>query len=116
METEQITVEKNGLCVKAAVVPIHNDFLIIVTGGDNPHIGAVSFGNKYEENDISLKGHEELVVTQKMFIKLKNICNGNILITGGIHIDNISREQIRQILVMCDLLTEKIALLINKNQ
>lgn len=116
---DQISVERNGIYVIAAIISVQNDYLITVTGGDKPHIGALSFGNNYEENNIALKGHKELTFTRKMFLKLKNLCNGNILIAGGIHIDNISAEQIRQVLEICDVLTEKIAVLfdtINSNK
>ncbi|TAH66830.1 MAG: hypothetical protein EWM47_09670, partial [Anaerolineaceae bacterium] len=106
---KKIVVKEKGILVEANIMLIGDDFLVIVTGGDKPHIGAISYGNVNEENNIALGEHKELFITEKMFKKLKNICNNNLLITGGIHIDNITKEQIGHVLENCELLIEKIS-------
>lgn len=109
-----LTVEKNDIVVEAAIMTVGNDWLIVVSGGNTPHIGAISFGNRVEEEKLALGTHKELAVTQKMLKELKEYCLGNLLITGGIHIDHITQEQINQVMEICDMLTEKIVLLINE--
>jgi hypothetical protein len=102
---ERLSVGKNGIRVDSDVFKVGNDWLIVVSGGDKPHIGAISFGNKEEENNIALLTHKELAVTQLIYQKLIDLCPENLLVTGGIHIDYISKQQILLVLELCEELS-----------
>jgi hypothetical protein len=110
---DKLIVEKYGIEVEADILSIGKDWIVAVSGGMTPHIGAVSYGNREEEKNISLGTHKELAVTRKMFARLNVMCAGNLLITGGIHIDHITPEQIDQVMEICDILTEKAAEILN---
>lgn len=77
------------------------DPVIIVSGGTKPHIGAVVVAN-YEENEVKVVSygfphHKE----EQLFIDLAKVwCTTfqqKAVITGGIHIDNATKDQIEEL-------------------
>ncbi len=80
---------------------VGSDNLIVVSGGTKPHIGAVVIAN-YEENEVKVVSygfphHKE----EGLFIDLAKVwCNTfqkTTVITGGIHIDNATKDQIEEL-------------------
>ncbi|MDG5789169.1 hypothetical protein QA612_17055 [Evansella sp. AB-P1] len=77
---------------------IGNDDIIIVTGGTHPHIGAVVVGTWEGEYakvvSYGLPHHKE----EDLFTELAKVwCNTfkkTVVISGGIHIDNATKEDI----------------------
>lgn len=104
----KIVLEDEGIIIEAAIIEVGIDRLIIVSGGEVPHIGAISFGNQDELKEIALKTHKELIVTKEFFERLKHYCKGNLLVTGGIHIDNITPRQIKKVMEINSSIIEKI--------
>ena len=105
---ERFIEKREEIHVEAVLFCIGQDRLICVSGGDVPHIGAVSFGNREEAYHDAARGHKELLVTEKMFCTLRECVEGNLLVTGGIHLENITAVQIDAVLAVCEELTEKI--------
>lgn len=77
---------------------IGTDNLVVVSGGTAPHIGAVVIAT-YENCEVKIVSygfphHKE----EDLFIELAKVwCNTyqqKVVITGGIHIDNATKEQI----------------------
>lgn len=72
-----------------------NDICILITGGDKAHIGAISIYSKEEGiQTISLKEHKDFYISELCINNIKDIVKGNISVSCGIHVDNISKDEI----------------------
>lgn len=88
---------------------IGQDLLVIVQGGDTPHIGSLSGINKKEDlKTLSFHEHKEYILTEMICNKYKNKINGNLVVCGGIHLDNITKDEIKLVVDMVDKLTEEL--------
>ena len=91
--------------VIAEVKIIGDDLMISVWGGTKPHIGSISVSVPrpgLQDNTtmsatssiINLIGHKDEVVARKFSEKLAAKFNKNAIATAGIHIDDITENQI----------------------
>ena len=81
---------------------------ILLSGGDLSHIGAVYIRDN--ENNIikhSFKSHKDYVLAEEWMNRLADVCNVPIVVTVGIHYDDISLEEITKIQnISADMLNE----------
>ncbi len=74
---------------------IGKDRLVIITGGEEEHIGSATL---IEEQGclqtISKKGHKDHIVSEKMANIMYDKIGKDLLVVCGIHIDNASKEEI----------------------
>lgn len=107
------------LPLDASVTRIGRDLLIAVYGGTQPHIGAVGIahprpGLKNPEtisatsSVYTVTGHKEDTVVKMMAEKIASSLNQMVVVTAGIHWDNLDAEGIKQVMVSCKKLTETI--------
>ena len=91
--------------VIAEVKIIGDDLMISVWGGTKPHIGSISVSVPrlgLQDNTtmsatssiINLIGHKDEVVARKFSEQLAAKFNKNVIATAGIHIDDITENQI----------------------
>lgn len=104
----EIDVQKDGIFIKANLSYIGDDLLIAIFGGDKPHIGSSLLVNKNELKSISLGSHKDYIALEKVAKILKNHTQKNIALIGGIHIENITKKQIDQVLELSEKLAYKI--------
>ncbi len=97
--------EKNGIKIKAKTLHVGEDILLIISGGDKPHIGAC----KLNENTLTLPHHKDDIALNLIYKILKNQTKKNICLVGGIHVNNITQTQINDVLDMCKDLAKKLA-------
>ncbi|MHA2105389.1 MAG: prenylated flavin chaperone LpdD [Candidatus Hodarchaeales archaeon] len=103
---------------------LDRDILIIISG-PNPHAGAVSLADPYEKilqdnssfisastSSLSKYRHKDSDFTSILSKGIAKEFNRTTVVVGGIHIDNISKETIKEILALPKLLIEKIKKLI----
>ncbi len=124
--------------IEAQIVPVGNDVCVIVSGGDAPHIGAVSqgvydcgigaarresnpknnglYGKKEMFNlcegqtaTLVLPAHKEGLISEMLAEKLSSELEKNITVLCGIHLDNISKEEIKEIVDIMNESADKIA-------
>ena len=95
--------------VIAEVKIIGDDLMISVWGGTKPHIGSISVSVPrpgLQDNTtmsatssiINLIGHKDEVVARKFSEQLAAKFNRNAIATAGIHIDDITQNQINIIM------------------
>lgn len=78
------------------------DLCIIVTGGDKPHLGAVTAGsNQAGEYTFCFPHHREDEITRVLYAVITETFDKNIVICCGIHIDNISAAEIDTVRALC---------------
>lgn len=104
-----------------SAIQMGNDWNISIYGGDKPHIGAIALGiprpSLQDENKISssvsiltITGHKEDVIVQKSAKILASTLNSTVVVSCGIHIDDISFNDIQDLdLFISNLIDELIS-------
>lgn len=92
---------------------IGKDLHVVMTGGEQPHVGAVAVGMPSEEEGttvalITVPGHKEDVVVEKAARRLSRQLGITVLVAAGMHWDEIDKKGIKQVIELADLLTEKV--------
>lgn len=100
MLTKTFSVTAENLTIEANVSVIGKDLFIALTGGDTPHIGAVT---TVEKNSPSEKVrfhshhgrfHKDDVLSEEVLKEIKPLLPGNCVITAGVHVNGITPAQI----------------------
>ena len=105
--------------VQATALLIGGDLVVMVYGGDKPHVGAVAVSIPRPSLDdpgvisattsvYALVGHKEDELAKKMANKLASFFNRKVVLTAGIHVDNITAEGIRAIENNCIKVMEQL--------
>ncbi|MDU5105528.1 hypothetical protein [Clostridium sp.] len=107
--------------INCSVVQMGNDWNISIYGGDIPHIGALALGiprpSLENKNKISssvsvltITGHKEDVIVQNVAKVLSSTLNSTVIVSCGIHINDISFDDIQNLnLVIQNLVNELIS-------
>ena len=111
--------------LEAKVVLIGDDLLIAIWGGEQPHIGAVAMSQSRpgisDQSIISAStsvftylGHKEDELAKSIAEDLSAALDTKVIVTAGIHWDNIGVEGIRKVLknsqVLLNLILERLDL------
>ena len=97
--------------IKLEAIFVGDDLCAVVTGGDKPHVGAISVYSKEEGiQTISLKNHKDYIIGELFINSIKEEFSGNISVSCGIHVDNIKKDQIRDIYKICNNIFEEFKL------
>ncbi len=84
-----------------------------VTGGDLSHVGAVCVAdNNGIVQTIEFPKHKDAVIAKKWASKLYELTKTPVVVTAGVHYDNLSRDGIDKVLECCDELLEECSLLL----
>ena len=110
--------------LEASVRLIGQDLLVAIWGGEKPHIGAVSAAQPRPSlrdpkvtsataSVICFPAHKEDELAKAVSEILASVLNTRVVVTAGIHWDNISEEGIQKIIrnseILVDLILDKIA-------
>lgn len=93
---------------------VGEDLIIVVSGGDVPHVGAISYGGEgfrnkdFEKNTIIYGNHKEYIISQRFSQRIGDIFKGNYMISVGIHLENITGEEIKIVIKLSEELLEEI--------
>jgi hypothetical protein len=81
------------------------DLCVIITGGDRPHLGAVTVGSKQvEEHTFCFPHHKEDHVTKLVYSLITESFDKNVLVCCGIHVDNILKTEIDTVIAICKVM------------
>lgn len=105
----------HNICIEAQVIEAGNDLCVIVTGGKKPHIGSVSISIPRESLSNSMRqsattstynfvGHKDDIIGNKFSHKLASTLGKKVIVTCGIHFDEITDEQMSVILSLSEKL------------
>ncbi|MFD0896995.1 prenylated flavin chaperone LpdD [Loigolactobacillus binensis] len=109
-------VTQAGYTITADVQQIGPDLLITITGGDHPHIGTVTtFGVATELATVRFPSHDgrlhkDDVLATTLMQQIRSQVAGSCTITAGVHIDQISQQQINAAAPMARVLGQQIKL------
>ncbi len=100
-------------CVNIMVEAVGNDLTVVFSGGTVPHIGAIAIGVPIQSrNDptkhrasisvITIPPHREDLIVRPAAEKLiRNLIKTTVVI-AGIHLDNPTSQELKQIMENCD--------------
>ena len=91
---------------------VGDDIVVIVSGGEKPHVGAVAISlprpsladpsvNSSSTSVFTLTGHKEDDLAKTLAAKIAASLKKNVVLTAGIHLDDISGDGIKQIQNNC---------------
>ncbi len=90
-----ISVGEGRYRVRLKSYEIGNDRLIIITGGEEEHIGSATLiEEKGDLQTMIKKGHKDHIVSEKMANIIYDTIEKDLLVICGIHIDDASAEEI----------------------
>jgi hypothetical protein len=115
----RVTTDKEAYNLEAFVKQIGQDFLVAIWGGEKPHIGAVSVAQPRASlkdpeiisataSVICLPGHKEDELAKATSEILAAALNTSVVVTAGIHWDNINEEGIDKIIANSKILVDRI--------
>jgi hypothetical protein len=109
--------------ITAGVRLIGQDVLVAIYGGEKPHIGAVAMAQPRPSlkdpgvtsataSVFTYVGHKEDDLAKATAEILAAALNTNVVVTAGIHWDNLTKEGILQVIhnseILIDLILEKV--------
>ena len=115
-EHHTISLSAGRISVQATVVRAGEDLCIVLTGGDRPHIGTVTLSvprpsladatrTSATTSVLNLTGHKDGEAAQYLSERLAATLGTTVVVTGGIHVDDIRPDEIRTVLDLVDRLT-----------
>lgn len=120
---ERVTFEeaRTGYRIRAVVERQTRDLLIQIIGGDVPHFGVVTaIQPSGKPQTISLPSrpghvHQEKVLTFAMAHAIQPVLEGNAMIVSGMHVNDITPEQMKAAVPMVQTLGRQVAAWIKAN-
>ena len=100
------------------VIELGDDLLLVLTGGDSPHVGTVVMteprgdreGEMYRctTSVLNVTGHRDEEVARPMAEAACKSTGKRVVCVSGIHLDNASRSDINDALDACRELAKKV--------
>lgn len=111
-----LTAKRGRISITMSYIPIGNDLIITLSGGDREHIGAVAVGRIANEsvqgNDINIANipiptHKEKELANRLAHVFTTRLNTTSCIICGIHVEQILKHEIQDVLEMAEELAEQ---------
>ena len=92
-----------GAEITAEVTLLDEGLHVLLSGGERAHIGATALARGGELTmSGTFPGHKEQALCEQWALALSQQTGGCVAVCGGIHYDNATSEQIREILNICN--------------
>jgi hypothetical protein len=121
LQKEQLTMVagETPYQVQVSAFLIGDDLAVMVCGGNKPHVGAIAVSIPRPSLDdpqmissttsvFALVGHKEDELAKKMAGKLASALNRKVVLTAGIHVDNLTASGVREIENNCSKVLEQL--------
>jgi hypothetical protein len=116
MKRFTVEISKGRFKINGMVQEIGQDLLVSIWGGTRPHIGAVGIATprpslrdpkkwSATSSNLTFLGHKEDTIVKKISEKLSAQLRRNVVVTAGIHWDEITSKEIKDV----QNLTQKIS-------
>jgi hypothetical protein len=90
---------------------IGNDLLILLKGGEKPHIGAVAMAFPYKNTAsaslLSVYGHKDGEIAKPLAEKVAKKLNKTVVLIAGLHIENATEEDIKRLIDNSNIIIEE---------
>ena len=115
----KVKTQTGSFDIEAGVLRIGEDLLVAIWGGDKPHIGAVAAALPRASlkdpaqisstaSVISFPAHKEHELARRSSEKISAALNTHVVVTAGIHWDELSNEGISAVMKNSELLVDLI--------
>lgn len=119
MKPLSVSVREGRFLLQASVLVIGPDLMVSIWGGTHPHIGAVALAlprpslkdkkkTSATSSVLTVLGHKEDQTVKVVSETLSAIFKTNVVVTAGIHWDNLKSEEITSIVKLTEKLTQGI--------
>ncbi len=109
MQETLLSNNSGRISISLKAVDVGDDLLVVITGG-KAHIGAaavgITCGELASSSVITVPSHREDRVVKGAAEKLAKALDRSVVVVGGIHYDNITKEEIEVSLRLCDELVK----------
>lgn len=116
---QRLTAEDGRIKITLEAITVGEDLCVIIYGGDKPHIGCVTLSvprpSLKDANVISattsvlnLTGHKDGEAAHYVSQFLSAKLNKNVVVTCGIHVNNITNSEIKVTIELLKELTNKL--------
>lgn len=118
---KEFRISKGRLTLLAQIQLIGQDVLIVLSGGNVPHIGTISHVGQQAPYQIyafpshSGRVHKDDVLAEKFIANIQGYCPGNLVVLSGFHQDAIDLEEIEQVIAMAGELSEQLQAYLEKH-
>ena len=103
--------------ISCRIIPMGKDYTILLYGGSHPHIGSTVLaqarpsltgnGISVTSSVINVVGHKDEAVARMFAEKMAVHGNCTTVCACGIHMDDITQDQLEKVQVCCRLLLER---------
>ncbi len=111
-----MTAVRGRININVKAFLVGEDLCVIISGGDSPHIGCVTLSvprpSLSDSNErsattsvLNLTGHKDDEAARFVSQALSSRLNKNVVVTCGIHVDNITAEEIIKTISLLNELT-----------
>ena len=95
--------------ITAVLHRVGEDCAVVVAGGQKEHVGAVSLcSEEGETQTLVFPGHKEQFITGPWCDRIHAITGGAVSVAAGVHYDNLSKEEIAQVMAVTEELLEQV--------
>lgn len=114
-----LNIESGRININMKAFEIGNDLCVMISGGDSPHIGCVTLTvprpslldknvNSATTSILNLVGHKDDEAAKYVSDTLSARLNKNVVVTCGIHVDNITTEEIKTTINLLKQMTDRL--------
>lgn len=101
----ELIIEKGRIRIGMKSIRVGDDLCLIISGGDRPHVGAVTLSvprpsladpgvNSASTSVLTLTGHKDDDLARLVSAALASKLNKHVVVICGVHIDKITPEEI----------------------
>jgi len=119
MKRFMIEISKGRFKIQGLIQEVGEDLLVSIWGGTQPHIGAIGAAvprpslkdqKKWSatSSNLTFVGHKEDILVKKISEKLATILRKNVVVTAGVHWDDITFKEIKTIENLINKMPEQI--------
>jgi hypothetical protein len=114
----QISAQEGRIKITMQALMLGDDLFVAVSGGDGPHIGAVTMsiprasmsgpGRSASTSVMTMPGHKDDEAARMISHILSSKLYKNVVVVCGIHVDGITAAEINTVMNMLGKLTERL--------
>lgn len=105
----QLARKHNRIEIELTAHQMGKDLCVIITGGDTPHLGALTAASEHlDPKTIVFDTHKEYYVTEAAARILREEYDGNVVICCGIHLDDILKQEISEVLMLAEAMVREL--------
>lgn len=104
---------ESGRSLQAEILFAGGDILILITGGNRPHIGSVALAFREDEKPrisaLTIPPHREEALARRIAAAVSESCGKTVIVSAGIHEDDLDADGIKTYLSLAEQMAAELA-------